>query len=464
MSQAPFEQKVGRARVAGGLAWTPLVGETAPKVRAEFKRHLRNNRAAYGAVIPVSDHQRYAMAGVVTPVKGAKAPSKFQGMVPAAAWFAASGTTPRAYVEKIGPGRYWTLVALGRALDPRTDAVQSREEVTALVNEIGREAALNGQEFTLTVWPGVPEMPEELAYQAGVTAAPLERCLTAGAQPKLRVRKHVGIPAWVGQAVAAGVVLAGGLYALDVARDTYQAQMAAREEAARERAAAEQARLAQAAQIANATNPEAQLAQQIETALATPAPAAVIDACLAVARGLPQSVGGWRLSNVACATGRETEATYEADQKHQALATQESFAAAMDAMGLPYAYSWFERKATVRIGAVDLASRAAPALEELPDMQATGTWWSSHVQRAQAFFRGVRITVDSRVDPVRPDQPAPAFIARPVQFAGTASWQLHEAIPDASNLVLETVVLKPQPRGAWSWSAMGALYHTPESS
>lgn len=441
-----------------------MVSETAPKVRAEFKRHLRAGRSAYGAVSGIAEHQRYAMAGVVAPIKGSPAPKKFKGAIPAALWFAASAESPRLYVEKLESGRYWLLATMGLALDPRTDGVLSREDLVPLVLEISREAQRSGQDLAISVWPSIAEMPEEIAAMSRVSPAPIESCLTQSAKPKLRVAKHVGIPSWVGTATLALAVVGASGYGLMLAHQELQNQMQAREQAARERAAAEQARLAEMAQAAARPDEAALAAGSLAAALGTPSPPALIAGCLEVAADLPATAGGWRLSALECVPGRPASATYEQDHQRAGLATQESFAAAMSAHELPFSYEWFGRTAIVEAGLIELELRPAPELEALPSVDAAGTWWASHASRTQALIRGARITVASQptVAVAAPDQPPLPFASRSVQFAGSAAWQMHDVIPDAANLALHSITLKPQLRGAWSWTAAGALYHSQE--
>lgn len=462
MKQAPFERKLGKARIAGGLAWTPMMGETAPKVREEFRRHLKASNAAWGAVAGIADQQRYAMAGVVSQAKGGPPPAKFAGAVPAAIWFATSGSHPRAYVEKVGGGLYWLLVSLASDVDPRTDQVLSRGDLTAVIHELSHEVAVGGQELSLTVWPSTAEMPEDIDFGGVVEAKPLESCLMHSAMPSVQIRKHVGVPPWVGRAAVGCAALAVVAYGANNAYEARQARLEAQQLAALEAERLERERRAREAAEGGKSDSRALLQGGLEVALGTPSPAALVESCLQLASDLPELAGGWRLASVMCDAGGASRATYDQQTGVQGLATQESFSQAMDLLGLPYSYDWFARTASVRPGSIELASRQPPEIGDLPDAKSAGTWWASYATRAQATFQGVRITIDGRAEQADAENPSP-YVSRGVQIAGSATWQMGEVIPEQANLALHSITLTAHRQSAWGWSAVGALYHLQES-
>lgn len=460
MTQTAFLAVAGKDRLCGGLSWLPLVAEERAAQKAEFRRFLREHRSAYGLMVPSTVGQRYAMAGVVVVGQGTRY-KHVTGTVAAAQWFAASQTAATLYVERLDNGLYWTLLASGGGVDPRTDRVLKPAALVVLAEELMRDADAD-QPLAIHCWPGIEAMPDELAYKARLQVSQLDTLLRREARPALKVSKQIGPPTWFIPTVAGATAIAVCGVVGHQAYETFQAQREA------SRIAAEQAAAEAAAQLDARLALEAEQDRKrasVHDALLSPAPHALIDACVEGLQDLPQSLGGWKLTKVRCSSGEEMSADYARDTRRGGLATQESFAAAAEASGLRYDQGWFANVAKVQGSRLELAERQN-SIDSLPATSSAGESLASHAVRVQSLIKTGTFQAGPAQMPSMEDgnNADPGFRIHSVQMGGNGLWTLKAIVPDLQHLKLESIDLSLDTSAKWRWNAIGALYTSSEQS
>lgn len=457
MKQAAWVVTVGKRRVLAGVSWAMLLSEQGKQKKTEIPALLKSARTQRGAMYRPPGVQ-YPALGVV-PGDGAGLPRRGVGMIPAAAWFAASVSAVTVW---IGPspqaGQVWVLAASNGVLELRADQSMAPERAGELVAELEAHAATGGVACHILHDPAAGRLWEPIAMSRGFPSRPatLDKLLTAPANRQWAVRKIAGLPSWLMPAVAGIVVVAGSGYGAIKAYDAYRAS--------RTQAAFEQQQLSQAE--IQARQREAARIQRItaidtamQAATATPSPAAVIEACRDGRTDMPSYLAGWRRVQLTCTAGQLSASFEDAFPGRAPETSSYAFRTAATERGLSLgALEWGMDAGTATLP-IEGWPTARPVLVHgaLPDVETVNGWLST--QRKRLGSLGVTVTAAAPVErQIAPSsEHGPAVVVRESSLVLTTNRpSVLALLPAVTYLTVERIEVSGRP-GSEVWSVFARL-------
>ena len=447
---------VAGRKCAAGLAWVPLIATERKGVRQELQQHLKRSGSAFGALFPQRD-ARYTLAGIVKP-RRAGASVGTSGRTPVATWLAASVNRFTVVVTEHGNG-LWVLAADEGSIDPRGDAVIPSRDLTGFVDDVTEAARSTGAAIDIVLSPECAGRAESLEHLGKVRVGSLDELLTAPV-PKVRVKKHVGIPTWAFQGGVAIAVVGGMAWAALVLTQQLADQLARKQADEIARQQVEDKRLQ--AMRANSQAHQA-VEQQVRAVTATPAPMDLAAACIEAWERLPDTLGGWVRESQSCAISGVVQITYRLPEKGGGISTEQSLRAAASVRNLSVDIQWFNSTATVAAQTEPLAAREGLRPEGLPNLTDAGTALASHAQRIRRVMPELQLVATAPSPaPAAPGSGTESTVAPlPYQtgtllMSGKSMWLLRAVVPSAPNVTLNTITLRRE-AGSLQWTAEGSF-------
>lgn len=401
---------LGKHRLLAGASWSMLLSEQGKAQKAEMDSLLLAGKSHFGAT--------YAPAGVSYPAFAVVPPGAKRnglGLIPAAAWFAASVTSTTVWVGAAPTqGHVWLLAARNGVLDLRSDQTMVPEKAVEIVDALSREAAHQGGVCHVLHAPEVTRFWEAGSAAAGITsrAVSLEKLLVGLPNKAWAVRKYAGVPSW---ALPAAVAVAGLAVVGYVGVTGYAKVVALRAEANREASGAADASMAlllnqqRAQEQERARKVAAEAAMRAATA--TPDPLTMIESCRKARSVVPAYLAGWRRVALTCGRDGRVDAQYEDGAPKLSEASSFAFREAAQAEGFDVAPSEWGKDGGSIWRMIDDWPTPRPALvfAALPDKAMVNDWLSAERKRLQSM--GLAVSIGAPAAPPSSTPNAPPTIA-----------------------------------------------------
>jgi hypothetical protein len=426
---------VGSATAVAGVAWTVLRQD--PK--QEVKTACRNSGSKHGLIIETPSGRR--LLGLV-PVSS---PSRAKSSYSAAAWLANATLVPVLFIKLLSTGDFWVLCVKPGEIDHRSDDIVQEDGAIQIIDLVLSDSQHDPENAKMRVVIDGDRSPNSRMLAADkkrehATFADLVRGYAPTSAE--RIKKIVGITAMQLVVVATlAAILAGGYFAYQMYEDGVRAAEIAAQQAElqRKKLTLQQIKTETDLRITKS------IIAAVEEDTATPAPEAIIKACLATLRGVGDELAGWRLSQVQCSPlGTSVDLSYQMLVDTGAAGTNASLISQSRArFGIAPSILLGANRAELQLPLVAPPNRAALSPPQLPRYPTVVEVFGTRFQMLQQGLDAVHVTISSParrsiqyLDPAKEGSQDPSrFVQVPddrgyskgtIQITGTNLWQLEQ--------------------------------------